>query len=116
MLLVSISDTVTLLCTDYTLILISVQKIWTFYLEILRYTFLHKGKPNPNLTQWYICFSLISIQIKVIAQDLGVGGYFWEVDFFTKLYKKRGQCNKCKKLASIRVNNSFTDYLNKGHH
>ena len=92
MLLVSISDTATLLCTDYTLkwyknikfsILISVQKIWTFYLEILRYTFLHKGKPNPNLTQWYICFSLISIQIKVIAQDLGVGRYFWEADFFT---------------------------------
>ena len=38
----------------------------------MKYSFLHERKSNPNPTQWYIYFSSILMQIKVIAQALQV--------------------------------------------
>ena len=41
----------------------------------MKYQFLNERKPNPSPEQWYIYFSLILIQIKVLAQNLGLGRY-----------------------------------------
>ena len=37
---------------------------------------LHERKPSPSPKQWYIYFSSILIEIKNIAQTLGVGRDF----------------------------------------
>ena len=65
----------------------------------MKYQFLHERKSNLSPTQWYIHFSSILIQIKVVG--------FGMAEIFEKriLYNsKQGQCNECAKLPSIRIN------------
>ena len=38
----------------------------------MKYLFLFDRKPNPNSMHWSIYFSSILIQMKVIAQTLGI--------------------------------------------
>ena len=54
----------------------------------MKYQFCNKKSPILS----YIYF-LISIQIKVIVQTLGVGRDFLEAHFFTKCNKKQKQCD-----------------------
>ena len=71
----------------------------------MKYSFLHERRPNLSLTRWFFCFSLILIQIKVIAQTLWVGRNFWKARFLQSAIKRRRQCYKCAQLvASIRIN------------
>ena len=70
----------------------------------MKYLFLHERK------SWYICFSSVLIQIKVIGQILEIDRDFWEANLFKKHSKKRGQCSKCETLSSAKINNSLLKF------
>ena len=52
----------------------------------MKYPFLYERNPNTSPVRCYIYFSSISIKIKVIAQNLGVGRYFGESNFFNETH------------------------------